>query len=197
MATIPTVPAFVAGDTSITRLQQLSDAIAFLSDIDIRPMFKVYKTATAAITANTWTTLPGGTQDYDNDGFFSSGVSFTPVIQTAGYYGFEGCVPLLTGTTAIGQRASFLLTAGANNPNLAAGGTSRFGLRGGTSVSTTGNDTSQCCSDQATIPLYPGDTVAFQVFTDTAVSTNFNANASYISGRFVPYFTGFWLRNAT
>lgn len=196
MVAIPTVPSFVPGDTSITKLQQLSDAVSFISDNDIRPMFKVYKTATAAITINTWTALPGGTQGYDNDGFFGAGVSFTPIIQTQGYYGFEGCVPLLTTTTAIGQRISFFLTAGANNPNLTAGGTFRFGLRGGNSVSTTGNDTAQCTSDQCPLALYPGDSVALQVFVDTAVSTNFNANASYISGRFVPMFTGYWLRSA-
>jgi hypothetical protein len=196
MAVLPTIPSFTVGDTSVTKLQQLSDAIGFLSDIDFRPMFKVYKTATASITLNTWTTLPGGTQDYDNDGFFSSGVSFAPTIQTQGYYAFEACVPLLTGTSTIGERIAFLMTAGANNPNLAPGGTFRFGLRGGNSVSTTANDTAQCTSDLSPMGLYPGDTVALQVFVDATTSTNFNANASYISGRVVPMFMGYWTRTA-
>jgi hypothetical protein len=196
MATLPTVPAFVTGDTSITKLQQLSDAVGFLSDMDIRPTFRVYKTATAALTSGAWATLPGGTLDYDNDGFFSAGVGFNPTIQTQGHYCFEACVPFLTGTTAIGQRISILLTAGANNPNLTVGTTRRFGMRGGNSVSTTGNDTATCMSDHSPFGLYPGDVVALQVFVDTNVSTSFNSNTSYISGRFVPSFNGYWIRTA-
>jgi hypothetical protein len=103
---------------------------------------------------------------------------------------------LLTGTTAIGQRISFLLTAGANNPNLGTGLTRRFGMRGSNSVSTTGNDTATCLSDHSPFALYPGDVVALQYFVDTAVSSSFNNNTSYISGRFVPSYNGYWLRTA-
>jgi hypothetical protein len=196
MAVIPTVPSFVTGDTSVTKLQQLSDAVAFLVDIDIRPIFRVYKTASSALTVGAWTKLPGGTLDIDNDNFFSAGIGFNPTIQTAGHYAFEACVPLLTGTTAIGQRISFLLTAGANNPNLGTGLTRRFGMRGGNSVSTTGNDTSTCTADHSPFALYPGDVVELQTYVDTAVSSSFNNNVSYISGRFVPSFTGYWIRQA-
>lgn len=196
MATLPTVPTFVDGDTSITKLQQISDAVSFLSDITTRPYFKVYKTASVSLTINTWTTISFGTVDYDNDGFNSGSGPFAPVINTQGYYRFEGCVPLLTGATAISQRIAFLLTAGSNNPNLTVGSTLRFGLRGGNSVSTASNDTTQCSSEISPIGLYNGDSVALQVYVDTTVSTGFNANNSYISGRSILYFSGYWMRSA-
>jgi hypothetical protein len=196
MAVLPTVPTFVTNDTSLTRLQQLSAAVAFLSDLDIKPAFHVYKTGTSSITLNTWTTVPGGTLAYDSDNFFSAGVNFNPTIQTQGYYAFEGLVPWLTGITGIAQRCAFLFTAGSSNPGFTAGTTVRFGMRGGSSTSTASNDTVQCTADEAPMALYTGDRVAFQVWADTTTTLNNNNNLSYISGRFVPNYTGHWLRTA-
>lgn len=195
MPVLPTVPSFSAGDTSVTKLQQLSDAIGFLSDVDTRPLFHVEKNSSMALVANTWTTLSGGTLVYDNDGFFSTGTSFAPTIRTQGYYTFEGSIPFLTGA-GMHIRVAMLFTAGASNPNFTAGATVRFGLRDGNTNAQASQDTAICCSDQAPMGLYPSDTVALQCWSDTAVSTGFNTNTSYISGRLVPNFTGYWLRTA-
>lgn len=195
MTTIPTVPSFVAGDTSITKLQQLSDAVLFLSDCDVRPLFHIIKNSTFTPALSTWQTLSGGTNIYDNDGFLSSGTSFAPTIRTQGYYAFEGCVPWTTGAL-MHVKISFLFTAGASNPGFVAGSTIRFGMRDSNTNATAANDTAFCAADECPAALYPGDTVAMQVWTDTAVSTGFNNNTSYISGRIVPNFTGYWLRTA-
>lgn len=195
MATLPTVPSFTTGDTSITKLQQLSDAVAFLSDADIRPMFHITKNSTFTPSLTTWQTLSGGTLIYDNDGFLSGGVSFAPTIRTQGYYAFEGCVPFTT-SALMHVKVSMLFTAGASNPGFVAGTTIRFGMRDSNTNATAGNDTAFCVADDCPAALYPGDTVALQVWTDTAVSTGFNNNISYISGRLVPSFTGYWIRTA-
>lgn len=197
MVAIPTVPAFVANDTSLIRLQQLSTAVAFLSDCDIKPVMHMFKNSSAAILAGTWTTLPGGSIAYDNDNMLGgSASSFSVTIQTRGYYAAEACAPWLTGATAIQQKAAFLFTAGSSNPNFALNATSRFGIRGGNSCSTATTDTCQVISAMVPMGLYPGDKIAFQIWTDTAATVNNNVNANYVSGRFVPNFTMTWIRTA-
>lgn len=198
MATIPTVPTFNAGDTSLLKLQQLSQAVSFLADVTTKPAFHVYKTSTQSITLNTWT-IPsntGCTIAYDNDNCFGGTAKFTATINTQGYWVFEGCGPWATTATGISARVSFVLTAGANNPNLAPAGTIRFANRGGLSTGTASTDTVLVSAAVSPIALYSGDTVAFQVWCDATTTLNINNNASFISGRFVTNFTGHWLRTA-
>jgi hypothetical protein len=196
MATLPTVPSFVANDSSLTKLQQLSGAVDFLVNTGTRPILHIYKVSASSITASTWTTVPGGTIAYDSDNMTGGSATFAPTIKTQGYYSFEGCAQWATGTTGIFQRVSFLFTAGSGNPNFTLGTTVRFGLRGGNSTTTAANDTVQCTTAVSPMGLYVNDTVAMQVWTDVTTNILNNSNVSYISGRFVLNLTAFWLRTA-
>jgi len=195
MATLPTVPSFVAGDTSITKLQQLSAAVGFLCDDDIRPTWHIYATSTQAISATTFTTRTFDSVIYDNDGVYvSPGVT----IVTQGYYMMETCIPI-SHTAASSRHAQvyFLFTAGANNPHFTAGTTLKFGASGFPTSSVANEDFDIVARDICPNVLFPGDKIAVQAWTDAAATFLTNSNASYISGRFVPNFTGQWLANGS
>lgn len=190
--TIPLVPVFADGDSSLDKLNALSAAVSFLADDDVRPTLHIYNQNTAlTLTASTWTTLTGAKVAYDSDGMMGGVITFAPVIQTPGYYRFEGCVPL--GAAGSVTRASFLVTTGANNPNWNTGTTIRFALRGMSGVTGLAADTTLTPTGMAPLLLFPGDVVALQAWCSTSVSITLNTNASYIQGRFVPNMTGYYI----
>jgi hypothetical protein len=203
--TVPSVPTFVTGDTSIPSLQQLAYATRFLVG-DIRPMFHAFKTATATISSsNTWTTLSMGAVAYDSEsevsggsGILTDGIGAT--IRTQGLYSFTSCATFVATSTAFYVDSSFLITAGASNPNLGSGSTLRFGLDGNTTLATAATQVSICNQDISPICLYPGDTVRLQVRAQASgvvVQTNLSPVPAYNQGRFVTNFSGSWVRSST
>ena len=58
-----------------------------------------------------------------------------------------------------------------------------------------GNDTDLCTSALSPTCLYQGDQIFLQAYAQTTnVTVNYNANGSYVSGRFVPNLTVQWIR---
>lgn len=194
MATLPTVPNFATNDSSLTNLQNLSAAVNFLVNCGVRPLWHFIRTATFSLAANTWNAPGYSTVIYDSDGVQSSGLA---KIVTQGYYAVEGCADLQTGASGILFDTRFLLTAGPNNPHLTNGSTRIFGQRGGNSVATASQDTAVTLTDVCPIVCYPQDTLQFQVWVNSATTLNFNQNTSYIQGRFVAQFTGYFVRTGT
>lgn len=196
MATLPIVPAFVAGDTSITKLQQLSQAVSFLVDCDVRPTWHMYQTTTTAITGSTWTTPGTKTIAYDDDGVAISTAMIATIV-TQGYYAVEACLPIRTLAGAQSTDCAFLVTAGPNNPHHVNGTTTFFGQRGNNSFAGTGGDATGSISDICPWVLFPGDTVQPQAWISAAATMDFNTNTTYLNGRFVTNFTGYWLRTGS
>lgn len=200
MGTVPTIPSHMSDNTSpsISTLNQLSSAVNFLCNDDVRPTWHTYKVATQSIPVTTWTTVSYGTIAYDSDSMTApSGGVIT--INTQGYYKCEATADFLTGTTVMNLLGSFLITAGSSNPNHSVGTSQRFHQRGGESVGAASGaaDTAICCTGICPWVCYPGDTIVFQVYTTVAVTLNNNVNTTYQSGRFVSNFTGQWLRSGT
>lgn len=198
MATLPTLPTFVAGDTSITKLQQLAYFAQFLSVCDVRPTYHAYKTATQAIPGNTFTVLSGGTVAYDNDGQSTPSGSMVSTIQTQGYYACEMTAGFKQTGTSIDCYVAFLWTAGSSNPNFTAGATQRFGIRSNKSGTATAADNVLCSSDITPNVCYPGDTISPEVFCLTGLTINVNnSSQTTFQGRFNVSFTNYWLRFGT
>lgn len=195
MATLPTVPSFSAGSPSVATLNQLSQAVSFVADMDVRPFWHLYKTATQSITLNTWTSLTFGSIAYDDDNA-QDGTGVTVVTQ--GYYSLTGCAQFRCTTTAVEVSCAFLMTGGGSNPHLGTGVTNRFGYRGDqTQNNTASADTAICATDTTPFPCYPGDTLRFQVYSGANITLNNNTAVSYEQGRFVPNFTGYLVRTGT
>lgn len=197
MVALPvTMPTFTSNESNLAHLQQLKYGVEFLIDDQVKPTWHFYKTATFSCTASTWVSPLYATAAFDSD---STQVSGGAVIATQGIYAVEGCTQVLSGSTAgFLYKAAFLLTAGANNPNLTAASTLRFGQRGGeTASSTTAASSAICCADSTPFALYPGDRVDLQVFCGTTITLQNNINTNYIEGRFAANFTGQWIRNGT
>jgi hypothetical protein len=192
MSTLPTVPSFTNGDTSILKLQQLAYAVSFLVDCDesLRPTAHIYKNSTLALPATTNTSVPLGDNAWLNDPTY---VAPNIVIQTQGYYSLEAHIGTEFTASSRGTYVVFLLTAGVNNP-LGNGVTVLFGYRGGQAVSVSAQDTDYCISALAPTCLYVGDAVTVQAYSTQATTINFNANTNYVSGRFVPNMTAIWIR---
>lgn len=188
---IPVPPVFPVQDSSLANLQALSYAVSFIANNDIKPTWHLYKTATTALAANSWQTVNFGSVAFDSANV-SDGQG--AVVTTAGYYAVEGCLPVQAGAGGIAAWISFLFVAGPNNPNASPGSQITFGLRGGTATSTAGDDFTLNSSAIAPLCLYPGDGLYLQAYVTGAVSTNVNNNSSYTAGRFVPNFTGTWIR---
>lgn len=196
MVALPTVPTFTDNTApSVATLQQLSDAVRFVSVMDVRPTCHLYKTSTQSIVANTQTTLTMGSVAYDSDNMSVTANIMT--IHTQGIYAFEMCAGFQSLATAMKILVSFLFTAGTSNPHKTSGSTQRFGQRGGDSASTAATDTALCLSDICPIVCYPGDTIAAQVLTDTNVTMSKNDNNASFSGRVVPTFTGYFVSEGT
>lgn len=194
---VPTVPTFVMGDASVTKLQQLSLCVTWLANAQASPMWHLYRTATASIGASTWTTIPMSYASLDTDGVWSGSVSV--VINTQGYYATEACVPFQTTATATQCKASFLWTAGTNNAHYTSGTTLRYGLRSGFSVAATSADETLCPDDICPVVCYPGDTIVLQAYAGAAMTID-QDNGGGVNGvqaRLVCNFTGHWIRTGS
>jgi hypothetical protein len=188
---VPVPPSFAYQDSSLANLQALSSCVSFISDNDVKPTWHFYKTGVQALGANTWSTLIFGTSAFDSSNV-SDGTGAQ--ITTQGYYAVEACVPFQAGAGGIAAWVAFLVTAGPNSTHTA-GTTLQFGLRGGSATAVAGDDFTLNTTDIVPWCLYPGDTVYVQAYVTSAISTNKNQNSSYTGGRFVPNFTGMWIRS--
>jgi hypothetical protein len=192
---IPTVPTFVTGDTSLLKLQQLSYAVSFLTDQDVRPTWHFYKTTTQSIPASTWTAVTSGTVAYDNDGVYSN---FSAQIVTTGYYVVEACLQIIDTATIFDFYTAFQIVAGANNPHHTSGTNSGFfGQRMSATSANTVTDNANCISDTCPWVLYPGDVVSPMIWVSAAATADHNTNNSYMQGRFATTFSGYLSRTGT
>ncbi len=187
---VPTVPAFTLGDSSVARLQQLSSCVSWLANSQASPMWHLYRNTTFSIGATSWTTIPMTYAALDTDRSWSgTGVS----LNTQGYFVTEACVPFLTSSTAAECRASFLWTAGANNPHFSSGSTVRYGLSTGYSIGASGADETEACDDVCPVVCYPGDTIVVQAYASSAMTIDTDIGTPLFS-RVVCNFTGHWVR---
>jgi hypothetical protein len=197
---IPTVPQFVTGDTSITKLQQLSYAVSFIIDCDIRPTWHMYKKSTQAIPGTTWTPIASGTIAYDCDGV-GAGTPMIADIVTTGYYAVEMCTQIVCTSANWKFFTSFLLTAGTSNPHYTSGTTLIFGVRQQMTTDSASYDTANVSADITPWVCYPGDTIQPQVYVGTAMTMDYNQNetsgATGQQGRFSCNFTGYLVRTGT
>lgn len=190
---IPTVPTFVNGDTSVTKLRQLSQCVSFVTCAQNYPVWHLYRLSSFTLTAaNTWTTIPMTATAFDSD---RVGSSVGATIVTQGYYTCEGCVPFVSQASANNGWAAFLFTAGPANPNFSSGSTIPFGLKSARIIGATGADEVLTPADMCPAVCYPGDTISLQAnggLTNTVV--DFNNPSSAVAGRFNCNFTGRWVR---
>lgn len=195
---LPTFPSFTDGDSDLAKLQQLSQAIGFVtcasSPVGSFPLWHFFKTSTqTGVAAATWTQVSMGTVAIDTDSVLSSNMA---KIKTRGIYALEGCVPVQTSASAMFCAARFLITGGGSNPNLASAATRAIGLKASTSDSNTGEDECNAPSAITPFPLYPNDTVQLQVYIDAGGTVDSTASPTATSQRLVCNFTGRWLRYA-
>lgn len=192
MATLPTVPSFATNDSSLSNLQALAYAVSFLSDMTYSPSWHLYTGSTHTVAANTIITESFPLVAYDNDGL-NDGTGV--VIQTQGYYAVEFALDFTVGANTQRTMGWFQHTAGANNPNFTNGTTRIFGGSGLTSANVfTNEDLAICGSDVCPYVLYPGDMIRVQYNSDTACTRQTNLNTGYMGARWVPNFTGTFLR---
>lgn len=113
MATLPTVPSFVTGETpSIVKLNQLAGAAAFITTLPAWCQLSGsgQNLTTGTVTALTWTE----TDDRDN-GHSNSTNPARYTAQTPGYYDLAADVRFAA--SGAGDRLAFFqVTTGANNP---------------------------------------------------------------------------------
>lgn len=188
---IPAIPSFDDDDSSLVKLQQLSECVQSIAVCDERPVWHLFTTSTQLLSAGTWTSVPYPAVAADSDGV-SNGTGVT--IVTQGYYRVEGCVGLYTNSTGGYLHGAFLLTAGANNADLTSGTTVRFGGAGGVGNSTALTDTWYICSAIVPYCLYPGDKLNLQHFASNSETQQIMQNTNYMDGRFSAQFTGYYLR---
>ena len=191
---LPTVPSFVAGAPLLSDLNNLSYAVQFLADQDVRPTWHLFINTTQAITLNTWTNVA-----FDHVAFDCDGVASTlpnAVIKTQGRYALEACVQIEALAAKASITAAFLFTAGANNPNYTPGQTQFFGYRGTTSsqTSSAAADNAICISTLTPMVLYPADQLNVAVYLGSSMTIDYNENTSFSQGRFATQFTGYWDR---
>jgi hypothetical protein len=190
---IPTVPAFVNGDTSIAKMRQLSQCVSFVTSAQNYPVWHFYRNATFTVTsANTWTTVPMNIAAFDSD---RTGAAGGVTIGTQGYYACEACVPFQTLASLNNAWAAFLWTAGAANPHYSSGTTIQFGLKSARTFAGTGTNDVLSPSDLCPVVCFPGDTIVVQAnvgISNTVIDVD--ALLAATNGRFVCNFTGRWVR---
>lgn len=177
----------------MAKLRQLSEAVSFVSNAQRFPMWHFYSTSTFSMaSANTWYTIPMDDIAFDSD---RVNVGGTATIVTPGYYACEACLPFQTNTTSNNMIGAFLFTAGVANPHYSSGTQIIFGLQFGRSIAATGMDEALNLSDLCPVVCFPGDTIvvrAQSAIANTVIDVNSPAGAT--EGRFVPNFTGRWVR---
>lgn len=197
MATLPTVPGPFTDGTAptIVQLNQLSYAVSFIANNNVRPTWHFYKTTSNSLTQNAWNSPSYGTVAFDSDSVHSGGAV---QVNTQGYYEVEACFDISVDATAFHALGSFLWTAGSSNPHFTSGTTLQFGGRGGSGVNDGSSNTAICITDICPNVCYPGDTIQPQVYvTDTGLTLKVNTNDSWNEGRFVCNFTGRWICEGT
>jgi hypothetical protein len=194
MATVPTVPTFTDGTApSAANMEALAQAVNFLVDCDQRPIWHFLAVAGQAIPSNAFTTVKYTNVAVDSDAVFTS-ASGTATIVTQGYYDMEYCLGIQSAASGASFSTRFIVTAGTHNPNHTSG-TQIFNIcQSSLCAATAATDTVAASAWQCPWVLYPGDNVAVQIDTTVALNTTFNFNTSFIDGRFVANFTGYYSR---
>lgn len=195
---LPSVPTFTAGSPSIAQLNELSYAVSFLADQDVRPTWHFWHNATVSLTASTWNQLPFAKVPYDCDGVYNSS-NKDAVIVTQGYYVTDAAISLEATGTNTNYIGAFRITFGPNNPHGSNGSTQFYGFRGAQSSNTGEANADNTCDLSAWTPvcLYPGDTIDVVVYVGSNMTADYNQNTSYCQGRFAANFTGYYLRTGT
>lgn len=190
---IPVVPAFITGDTSMQKMAQLSGCVTWVSCAGSYPVWHLYKTATQAFTGS-YTLITFPKVAFDSDRVAASGGGLA-TIQTQGYYTTEACIPAVSQSTSFTFRAVFIWTAGPYNPHYTSGTTVDYGYRSAVAQGATGTDAVVCLDDLCPVVCYPGDTISVQLAgTASSATVDVNNPTSTVAGRFVPNFTGRWVR---
>jgi hypothetical protein len=187
---LPTVPSFSTGDTSITKLQQLSNAVSFLAVAQSGVMWHFYANSQQGAFSGSWVPLIFANVALDTDGVWNAAANGIATIVTQGYYAVEMCLPVETAVTTFTIRAGFLWTAGANNPHFSVGTTRKYGVRSGATNPQLSTNETLCVSDLIDVVCYPGDTITPRIFTSSSCTIDFNSALSVTKGRFVTNFTG-------
>lgn len=195
MATLPTVPTFSTGDHSLTNLENLAQAVSFLSSCDVRPSWEFYSTGTQSITLNTWTSVTMATKAADSDGVFTTGGVAT--IVTQGYYYTTLCLGVQAGGAVDSTAVRFFVTAGTHNPNHTAASTIAYNDTASLAPDTASVDATWAFSAQCPWVLYPGDTIVAQQWSDTTINEQQPNAPNFLKGRFAPTFSGYWVRPGT
>lgn len=193
---IPVVPSFVQGESDVSNLQLLSNAVAFLAVASNFPMYRSIKTASASLTGGTWTTLPYGTTEFDSDSMHNvanGGIQ----INTQGYYRFEATILLQAPASGDVVNLTFLLTVGPNNANFTNGTTLRFGGVASTFNAVAGQDGGFSMADICPYVLYPNDAVVVQAFPAGNCTTDTLTNSTNTAGWFAPQMSARWIRTGT
>jgi hypothetical protein len=190
---IPTVPAFVTGDTSVAKLRQLSQCVSFVSSAQSYPLWHLYRDTTFTLTTGgTWYTVPMNLAAFDSD---RVGIAGGATIGTQGYYTCEACVPFQTIASATNAWAAFLWTAGTANPHYSSGTTIQFGLKSARTYAGINTNETLCPSDMCPVVCFPGDTIVVQANGGSSgMLVDLNSDLAATYGRFVCNFTGRWVR---
>lgn len=195
---IPTVPTFVAEDISVTKLQQLSNCVAFLTCANQFPIWHIYKppSNTQTVTSGVATVVTYSATAIDTDRV--SNGSGTITINTQGYYACEACVPMQTQTGAFAVQLCFTWTAGPGNPHYNSGTTKIFGPRSGWTIAAGAQDETICIDDLCPVVCYPADTIAVTITANGSPSTidSNNVNGA-VQGRMACNFTGRFVRTGS
>lgn len=166
MATLPTVPTFVANEVpSAAKLQQMVTATSFVTQLPIVVSLK--KSSTQSVSASTSTAVTWTVSEVDTDGMHSNVTNNTRLTsQTQGYYMFHATLAVNQTTTAAYTSCWLKQTTGANNP-LGAGVTQIFAPVSSQSAVTSTDFRSATCSGISPC-LYIGDYVEAFIFSSVA-----------------------------
>jgi hypothetical protein len=127
MAGLPVFPSFPPTDANLTRLQQLSAAVAFACRAPV--IFHLYKTANQSITSATLTAVSWDAVSADTDGGWNISHPTRYTAQTPGYFLVDFGVNCAINSAVSEWIVSLRVTTGANNPG-GAGNVSFAAARG-------------------------------------------------------------------
>jgi hypothetical protein len=194
---LPTIPTFVNGDTSITKLNQLSQAVSMLTVAADYPVWRFYGTGTQTLTVTSWNQMHVGSIAVDTDSTYVA--PGTAKIVTQGYYECEACIPFVGLSSSFLAQGLFQFTAGSGNPNHTTGSQVYFGgAASWAAYSASGVDTTICISGKCPYVCYPLDTITVQVYAVQAgMIINNGQNATNTAGWFTPQFSGRWIRTGS
>lgn len=164
MATVPTIPSFVTGETpSIAKLNQLATCVSFIYAI---PAYAVL-TASSQSLANNASAALTWAKTTDRDGGWAAGNPTRYTAQTPGYYQCDALA--LWASSAAGDRfAVFKVTTGVNNP----GGAGLTTLFGGTAGQPSGVGTTRFTITQLSPYLYVLDYIEVYVYQSSGAAMN-------------------------